>query len=780
MIRNGSDCAVEDNVINLNEVQAYDSSNNLLSATAQMSSMTNNMYASRCVDGNEGTTCHTNGCNYNPASTGPQWLKIITVESGVEISRVVVTNRLDCCGGRIVDATLDVYEGEDETETPLWGIVFTSAESTYTFAAPTAAPTSAPSSSAPSSSSPSSQPSSSVPSSSTPSSSAPSSSAPSSSAPSSSTPSSPPTSQPSCGVGSFGQSALGYNTGCQPCPRGKYMDMFDSPSCINCPIDTTTNSAGSTNVTDCMVCPYPFKTNIEGSEGCYGVLVNAKYSSLFIWYGLGSLFLLELLDTCHYDIALAFKVITFGELIVIASVFDFLSDIYYILNEQFYNIYLFGFMAASLGISLFIFPSVLYRKKLHPAIWGEKIDAFYPGFKIISERVFFLTYKHGFIAVDQQVLFKRPTREHLEELSEENLGLKLKALNLRAEDGDKTQYVNALDDYYDSQDWNPFQFSCFGRLERLYQYLMYKVVESLLYVAQIVNIIAYSVWPLIMFLRIPIVLMLMIFYSSTKLIFFRRSWNKIIYIWTLDEEKLWTLDEVKLKGNEKPHNIDLGLLHSVKQQETLIEVSVQFTLQLVNAAFRRQLSDVYIVSVLGSAFDLLSCIYRYGWYYFNDERFEDAEEIEVRKIEQAFFQHEERLVRDKLASLQQTRKVSFAEAAWNTAKDIYTLGREKAVDMATTGFLRNRIDGFNERLEMEMQKQLEQMLSELIVHLPKNSDNRYSLEEIEIAIIAVANKIQATNQRQSSFTCVDVETKATEANTRLSDLKIELKNVSEC
>ena len=77
MIRKGSDCEVEDNVINLNEVQAYDSSDNLLAATAQLSSMHDNWYAANCVDGNLGSTCHTRGCNLHD-KTDPQWLKITT------------------------------------------------------------------------------------------------------------------------------------------------------------------------------------------------------------------------------------------------------------------------------------------------------------------------------------------------------------------------------------------------------------------------------------------------------------------------------------------------------------------------------------------------------------------------------------------------------------------------------------------------------------------------------------------------------------------------------
>ena len=540
------------------------------------------------------------------------------------------------------------------------------------------------------------------------------------------------------------------------------MDLFDSPSCISCPFHTTTRSTGSTNYTDCEACPYPFKTNTEGSTGCPGVLLDVKYSSFVIWYGLGLLFLWELLDSCHYDISLAFKVLTFGELIVITSVFDFFSDIYYILNEQFYNIYLFGFMVASLGISLFIFPNVLYREKLFPAMWGGNIDKFYPGFKLISKKVFFLTYRNGFVAVDQQVVFKRPSKEHLENLSGENLELKMQMLKLSTEDIEETHYVDILDTYYDSQDWNPFFFTSFGKMDRLYQYIMYKLVEILLFVAQIVNIIMYSVWHLIIFLRIPIVLTLMIFYSSTKLIFLRRTWNKVMYMWTLreDDEEVWRSDRAKLRGEGKSHYIDLELLHSVKQQETLIEVAVQFVLQLVNAALRRQLSDVYIVSVVGTAFDLLSCVYRYGWYYFNDVQFKDVEDIEVRKIEQAFLQHEERLGREKL-SPSHNHKLSLFKTTWKTMKDVYVWGREKIVDAATGGICKTSIVAFNLRVEEEVQKQTENILDEILNLLPeKSKEDVYSREEITIAIIGAKIKIQEKRWQSSASTSTSADVDA--------------------
>ena len=130
---------------------------------------------------------------------------------------------------------------------------------------------------------------------------------------------------------------------------------------------------------------------------------------------MGLWFACELLYACYFDFALAFKVFTFGELIVSTSFFDFVSDLYFVLNETFYNTYLFYAMVASLGISLFIFPRVLIQKKLYPAMYGEHIDKFFPGFWLISKNLFFVSLtRDRYVTVSDQLMFTRPSREDLE------------------------------------------------------------------------------------------------------------------------------------------------------------------------------------------------------------------------------------------------------------------------------------------------------------------------------------------------------------------------------
>jgi hypothetical protein len=308
----------------------------------------------------------------------------------------------------------------------------------------------------------------------------------------------------------------------------------------------------------------------------------------------------ELFYTCYYDLKLVVSAVTFGELIVLLSFIDFTSDIYYILNEQFYNEYLFGFMVASLGISLLNFPRVLYNQQLAPAMIGKKIDQYFPGFNYISEELYFITYINGYIGIKGQKKFSPPSREDLENFDERKLRQILVLFKLSSSDGmefNKKQIVDKLERYYASEEWNPL----FINDEELYRAILYWLLVIFLYILQCLNCVLYILWPLIMFFRLPCVLCLMIFHSSTKLIFFKRSWNKIIYLWTLDENKLKPIND---------NHIDLELLHMVKEQEVLLEVGIQFVLQLVNAVLREQITDVYIVSVLGSAFDLASCVYR--------------------------------------------------------------------------------------------------------------------------------------------------------------------------
>ena len=235
-------------------------------------------------------------------------------------------------------------------------------------------------------------------------------------------------------------------------------------------------------------------------------------------------------------------------------------------------------MVASLGISLFIFPRVLIRQQLAPAVFGEKIDQFFPGFNYISRKVFFITSINGHVAIDDPVLFSRLTRDDLQNFQKPELQRLMIKFSLPFEKGTTTieMMIDALSDHYASDNWNPIDIT--GEIDALYKVVIYGALVIFLYILQFFNVIFYILWLVIMFLRLPVVLFLMIFHSSTKLIFFKRSWNKIIYLWTLDETKLKPVDD---------KHVDLELLHSMKEHELILEVFAQFILQLVNAALKR-------------------------------------------------------------------------------------------------------------------------------------------------------------------------------------------------
>ena len=157
---------------------------------------------------------------------------------------------------------------------------------------------------------------------------------------------------------------------------------------------------------------------------------------------------------------------------------------------------------------------------------------------------------------------------------------------------------------------------------------------------------------------------------------------------------LWTLDESKdRKGG---HCIDLALLHSVKQQELVIEVTVQFILQLVNAALRGELSTAYIISASACAFDWLSCMYLYGWYT------EDASSIEISRIESIFAQYEARKeagVEAKIVSNQEGP--SLLGGLWTVVSTIYDWGSN--IDEALTG----DVAAYDERVAQEATRRME-------------------------------------------------------------------------
>ena len=92
----------------------------------------------------------------------------------------------------------------------------------------------------------------------------------------------------------------------------------------------------------------------------------------------------------------------------------------------------------------------------------------------------------------------------------------------------REQRILELIEFYDSPGWNPFTIYPLGR-RTLKQGFTQALVYSLMIILQILNLVLFALWPLCILLRLPIILMLMIFFSSTKLIFFKQQWNILEY-----------------------------------------------------------------------------------------------------------------------------------------------------------------------------------------------------------------------------------------------------------
>ena len=166
----------------------------------------------------------------------------------------------------------------------------------------------------------------------------------------------------------------------------------------------------------------------------------------------------------------------------------------------------------------------------------------------------------------------------------------------------REQRILELIEFYDSSGWNPFNIYPLGR-RTLKQGLAQALVYLFMTILQILNLVLFALWPLCILLRLPITLMLMTFFSSTKLIFFKQQWNMLIYIWTFDENAM--------KGKNDPE-IDIELMNLCKVQEFVLSC-LQLIMQPINSiALNGNVSKAFAFSLVGTLLDITFCIYRYG------------------------------------------------------------------------------------------------------------------------------------------------------------------------
>ena len=111
--------------LNLSGVEAYDKYNNLIPPKkATMSSLYSTKYtAENCIDGDINTFCHTSAGDDQPSLT-------IEYEGNVEIHKIKVYNRQNCCKDRIVDGSIFIMNSSKEQ---MWGSKFSKQEDEYIF-----------------------------------------------------------------------------------------------------------------------------------------------------------------------------------------------------------------------------------------------------------------------------------------------------------------------------------------------------------------------------------------------------------------------------------------------------------------------------------------------------------------------------------------------------------------------------------------------------------------------------------------------------------------------
>ena len=364
--------------------------------------------------------------------------------------------------------------------------------------------------------------------------------------------------------------------------------MHDFTDCKLCPMDTTTDHYGSISLTDWKDCPYPFRTNTEGSDGCPAVYISmSTRTSRIIWVTLGIIFILLLMYACKFDGWLCLLLLTFDNLLVPASTWDVISDINYITSTRIHSEQIFWCMLVSLLSTMFVFPIELIRtKRIYPMVLDIHYKLF-PGFHYISSNLFYITSKAAkgirpVIAVKDPKLqrifsFYRPKdRFELEDEIKYPLSSLIALLNSlihnpteitnsgksRKEaicDMDREQLIQELLTVYEDPDWNPLNIFPAGH-DQPYKVCVHVVVVLVVWMLQIGNIMFFLIWPFVMLLRLVLCFCVMFFIASTKLVFTRDLWNIILYLW----------NPIEYNQNMASEFIDKDMIRKTKIVEAVV------------------------------------------------------------------------------------------------------------------------------------------------------------------------------------------------------------------
>jgi len=259
------------------------------------------------------------------------------------------------------------------------------------------------------------------------------------------------------------------------------------------------------------------------------------------------------------------------------------------------------------GGVLLIWPIALISRKLYPAIF-RNIYSVFPSYLYWSETLLFIgTDVNGILTVKKQLFFKPKTKDELEEKSKEQLLRMASRFGINERLGvTSDELIKDLIIFYESPSWNPFYLHAKAD-NFIVKIFKIACLGAFLGSFQIFILILYLIWPIIMLLRIPLVLLLMMFYTMTNLIFLRRSWNLLVYFWTLDVSKIRDSTE---------NDIDTSFLHYVKLISLFFETIVQVILQFGNAFLIGKGSMSYYLSLAGAVFNIICSAYRYFNYCF--------------------------------------------------------------------------------------------------------------------------------------------------------------------
>ena len=365
-----------------------------------------------------------------------------------------------------------------------------------------------------------------------------------------------PTSAPSCGAGYV-------KTTCEPCPVGEYAAIPGQKECILCPPKFFTDRNASTH---CELCPWPHSSDRFGAHECIAFHLNLTFTNLAIV--LSSVLGLYLF--CWFAAGGESIAVTVN---MMMPMLDHISDINYILTEEFHTVYFFAFAVLFLLAPSFMFFYELYDKAYYPRIW--------------------IPYTILWLDKDDE---GRPRHKNKDRLKIPIINIPLTS----AEQNDLTKLI-----------W-------------------YLILWIILIAFQVVTIVLTPVWIVldIIFLIIWLIIGTFLYQSRNMAIgrigkMWYSNWNHVRFLEILEDEF----------RNNQLDRVDKGLMNRALFAGFVLETLPQLVLQVVNNMSRQGLKWTFgsIASTSMSVYMSMCGIYRFCYYkWYKGKSFE---EIPIAVIE---------------------------------------------------------------------------------------------------------------------------------------------------